>query len=93
MAVCSFNDINPTFLNYIYYETNCPPTMKFILKREQMLEDVFPIAARPKIFPANGSTAKSKKLNARKFVGVIKITDNALDIQRSMRNEWNQDLD
>lgn len=58
-----------------------------------MLEDVFPTAALNKIFPAAGSSLKSKKLDARKFVGVIKITDDALDIQRRMRNEWNQDPD
>lgn len=58
-----------------------------------MLEDVFPTAALSKIFPAAGLSLKSKKLDARKFVGVIKITDDALDIQRRMRNEWNQDPD
>lgn len=67
--------------------------MKFILKEGQMLEDVFPAAARPKLFPAAGSTSKSKKLDARKFVGVIQLTDNALDVQRRMRNEWDEDSD
>ncbi|GGN07741.1 hypothetical protein GCM10010967_49140 [Dyadobacter beijingensis] len=67
--------------------------MKFVLREGQMLEDVFPTAAQKKIFPAAGSSLKSKKLDARKFVGVIKITDDALDIQRRMRNEWNQDPD
>lgn len=67
--------------------------MKFVLKDGQMLEDVFPIAARSKVFPAAGSTQKSKKLDARKFVGVIKLTDDALEIQRGMRNEWNEDPD
>jgi hypothetical protein len=67
--------------------------MKFVLKEGQMLEDVFPTAVRSKIFPAAGSTSKSKKLDARKFVGVIKLTDNALDAQRSMRNEWNENPD
>lgn len=67
--------------------------MKLVLKDGQMLEDVFPIATRSKVFPAAGSTPKSKKLDARKFVGVIKLTDNALEIQRSMRNEWNEDPD
>ncbi|SEJ82995.1 hypothetical protein SAMN05216327_12263 [Dyadobacter sp. SG02] len=67
--------------------------MKFVLKEGQMLEDVFPTAARSKVFPAAGSTSKSKKLDARKFVGVIKLTDNALDAQRSMRNEWNENPD
>ena len=67
--------------------------MKFVLKEGQMLEDVFPTAARSKIFPAAGSTSKNKKLDARKFVGVIKLTDNALDVQRSMRNEWDEDSD
>jgi hypothetical protein len=67
--------------------------VKFILKEGQMLEDVFPIAARSKVYPAAGLTQKSKKLDARKFVGVIKITFNALEIQRSMRNEWSKDPD
>lgn len=67
--------------------------MKFVLKEGQMLEDVFPIAARSKVFPTVGSTSKSKKLDARKFLGVIKLTDNALEIQRGMRNEWNEDPD
>lgn len=67
--------------------------MKFVLKEGQMLEDVFPTAALSKIFPAAGSTSRSKKLDARKFVGVIKLTDNALDAQRCMRNEWNKNPD
>lgn len=67
--------------------------MKFVLKEGQMLEDVFPTAARSKIFPVAGSTSKSKKLDARKFVGVIKLTEDALAIQRRMRNEWNENPD
>ncbi|SDH32217.1 hypothetical protein SAMN04487996_13328 [Dyadobacter soli] len=67
--------------------------MKFVLKEGQMLEDVFPTAARAKIFPVTGSTSGSKKLDARKFVGVIKLTDNALDAQRRMRNEWDENSD
>ncbi|MBO9614646.1 MAG: hypothetical protein J7619_18240 [Dyadobacter sp.] len=67
--------------------------MKFVLKEGQMLEDVFPTAARAKIFPATGSTEKSKKLDARKFLGVIKITEDALAIQRRMRDEWDEDSD
>jgi len=58
-----------------------------------MLEDVFPTAARSKVFPSAASTIKSKKLDARKFVGVIKLTDKALEAQRRMRNEWNEDPD
>ena len=65
--------------------------MKFVLKEGQMLEDVFPTAARSKIFPATESTSKSKKLDARKFLGVIKITEDALTIQRRMRDEWDED--
>ena len=30
-----------------------------------------------------------KKLNARKFVGVIKLKKDALEIQNELRNEWN----
>lgn len=58
-----------------------------------MLEDVFPAGARSKVFPAAGSTSNSKKLDARKFVGVIKLTDNALDAQRRMRDEWDENSD
>lgn len=58
-----------------------------------MLEDVLPVAARSKIFPAAGSTEKSKKLDALKFLGVIKITKDALAIQRRMRDEWDEDSD
>ncbi|WP_342089133.1 hypothetical protein [Dyadobacter sp. OTU695] len=67
--------------------------MKLILRKGQMLGDIFPVAALSKVFPAAGSTSKRKKLDARKFVGVIKLTDDALDIQSRMRNEWNQDPD
>lgn len=67
--------------------------MKFVLKEGQMLEDVFPAAALSRIFPAAGSTEKSKKLEARKFLGVIKITEDALAIQRRMRDEWDEDFD
>ena len=67
--------------------------MKFVLKEGQMLEDIFPTSARSKIFPAAGSTSKSKKLDARKFVGVIELTDDALAAQRRMRNEWDEDSD
>ncbi len=67
--------------------------MKLILRKGQTLGDVLPTAALSKVFPAAGSTQKSKKLDARKFVGVIKLTDDALEIQRRMRNEWNEDPD
>ena len=29
-----------------------------------------------------------KKLNAKKFSGIIKIEANPLDIQKKLRNEW-----
>jgi hypothetical protein len=30
-----------------------------------------------------------RKLNALKYCGVIKVNGNALQIQKSLRNEWN----
>jgi hypothetical protein len=75
------------------YQSNHYLVMELILRKGQMLRDIFPAAALPKVFPDAGSTPKRKKLDARKFAGVIKLTDDALDVQRRMRNEWNQDPD
>ena len=33
-------------------------------------------------------TIPSKKLNAKKFSGIIKIEGNLLDIHTKLRNEW-----
>lgn len=65
--------------------------MKLILKKGQMLSDVFSHAARSKVSPPAAFSANGKKLNAQKFVGIIKFND---DIQKTDReNEWNQDPD
>lgn len=56
-----------------------------------MLSDVFSHAARSKVSPPAAFSANGKKLNAQKFVGIIKFND---DIQKTDReNEWNQDHD
>ncbi|MGG7666175.1 hypothetical protein [Dyadobacter sp. BHUBP1] len=65
--------------------------MKLILKKGQMLSEVFSPTARSKFFPPAAFSANGKKLNAQKFVGAIKFND---DIQKTDReNEWNQDPD
>ena len=34
-------------------------------------------------------TTPQKKLNAKKYLGSIKLNKDALEIQKEMRNEWN----
>lgn len=62
--------------------------MKFILKKGQTIEDLFPAAKWAQLFPASQSAATGKRLDALKFVGVLKLTGNALEIQKQMRDEW-----
>lgn len=53
--------------------------MTIVLKRGQRLEDVLP----------KGTLAKpEKKLNSKKYVGVLNLKEDPLEIQRRMRDEW-----
>ena len=53
--------------------------MTIILKKGQRLEDVLPkaIAVKP-----------AKKLDSKKYVGVLNLKEDPLEIQRRMRDEW-----
>jgi hypothetical protein len=52
--------------------------MTIILKKGQHLEEILP-----------KSTSKgSKRLNAKKYVGVLKLKEDPLEIQKRMRDEW-----
>jgi hypothetical protein len=52
--------------------------MTIILKRGQHLEEILP-----------QSTSKgSKRLNAKKYVGVFNLKEDPLEIQKRMRDEW-----
>jgi hypothetical protein len=53
--------------------------MTIILKKGQHLEDVLPINT-----PIQGI----KKLNAKKYVGILNLQEDPLEIQKRMRNEW-----
>jgi hypothetical protein len=57
--------------------------MKLILKKGQLLEEILPLNKHSKI---------TKKLNAQKFVGVLNLKEDPLEIQRRMRNDWEQDI-
>jgi len=62
--------------------------MTFTLKKGQTLKDVFPAAKWAQLFPASQSAITGKRLDARKFVGVLKRDCDPLEIQKQMRNEW-----
>ncbi len=53
--------------------------MTLILKRGQRLEDVLPKSkiAKPR-----------KKLNSGKYIGILNLREDPLEIQRKMRDEW-----
>lgn len=53
--------------------------MTIILKRGQHLSEVL-----NKQNPATNT----KKLNAKKYVGVLKLKEDPLEIQKRMRDEW-----
>ncbi|MEA5140313.1 hypothetical protein [Arcicella rigui] len=53
--------------------------MTIVLKKGQKLEEVL---------PPNISAKGSKKLNAKKYVGMVKSAEDPLEIQRRIRNEW-----
>ncbi len=53
--------------------------MTITLKKGQRLEDVLP--------KTNEKTG-TKKLNALKYVGVLKLAKDPLIIQKRMRDEW-----
>jgi len=46
--------------------------MKFTLKKGQTIEDIFPAAKWAELFPASQSSKTGKRLDARKFVGILK---------------------
>ncbi len=52
--------------------------MTIILKKGQHLEEILPQN------PSKGS----KRLNAKKYVGVLKLKEDPLEIQKRMRDEW-----
>ena len=53
--------------------------MTIILKKGQRLEDVL---------PKTNEKAAAKRLDAMKYVGVLKIEGEPLKIQKRMRDEW-----
>lgn len=53
--------------------------MTIILKKGQHLSDVL----SEKNLPTN-----TKRLNAKKYVGVLKLKEDPLEIQKRMRDEW-----
>ncbi|NIJ50868.1 hypothetical protein [Dyadobacter arcticus] len=57
--------------------------MKLILKKGQLLEEILPLNKHSKI---------TKKRNAQKYVGVLNLKEDPLEIQRRMRNDWEQDI-
>lgn len=67
--------------------------MKLILKKGQMLEELFSPSTRSKAFPAPAFGAFGKKLNAQKFVGVISPTGSPSQNQNDLHHERNQDPD
>ena len=53
--------------------------MTIILKKGQRLEDVL---------SDRNEKAPAKRLDAMKYVGVLKIKEDPLEIQRQVRDEW-----
>lgn len=53
--------------------------MVFILKKGQRLEE---------ILPDNILLKGKKKLDAKKYVGVLNLKEDPLEIQKRMRDEW-----
>ncbi|MFN4145068.1 MAG: hypothetical protein ACK4GN_04525 [Runella sp.] len=53
--------------------------MTIILKKGQHLTDVL---------SKNNLSTNTKKLNAKKYVGVLKLKEDPLKIQKRMRDEW-----
>ena len=53
--------------------------MTIVLKKGQKLEDVLP----------KGTVVKpAKKLDSKKYVGILNLKEDPLVIQRRMRDEW-----
>lgn len=53
--------------------------MTIVLKKGQRLDNVLP----------KGPVEKpAKKLNSKKYVGVLNLTEDPLEIQRRMLDEW-----
>lgn len=53
--------------------------MVFILKKGQRLDEILPQATLPK---------GKKRLNAKKYVGMLNLKEDPLEIQKRMRDEW-----
>jgi hypothetical protein len=53
--------------------------MTIILKKGQHLED---------LLPKTTSVKGGKKLDAKKYLGVLKRKEDPLEIQKKMRDEW-----
>lgn len=53
--------------------------MTIILKKGQHLED---------LLPQNPLIKGGKRLNAKKYVGVLNLKEDPLEIQKRMRDEW-----
>ncbi len=53
--------------------------MTIILKKGQHLED---------LLPPNAIIKGSKRLNAKKYVGVLNLKEDPMEIQKRMRDEW-----
>lgn len=53
--------------------------MTIILKKGQRLADVL---------SASTPAVNVKRLNAKKYVGVLKLKEDPLEIQKRMRDEW-----
>jgi hypothetical protein len=53
--------------------------MTIILEKGQQIGDVL---------PKNRQSNGIKKLNARKYIGILKLNEDPLKIQKKLRNEW-----
>ncbi|MEO6685540.1 MAG: hypothetical protein ABIN24_06225 [Dyadobacter sp.] len=53
--------------------------MVFILKKGQRLEEVLTQVTLPQ---------GKKRLNAKKYVGILNLKEDPLEIQKRMRDEW-----
>jgi hypothetical protein len=63
---------------YYFYSIN-NIDMTIILKKGQHLED---------LLPPNAIIKGSKRLNAKKYVGVLNLKEDPMEIQKRMRDEW-----
>jgi hypothetical protein len=61
--------------------------MTFTLKKGQTLADIFLPNQLTALFP-DSSSEKSKKLNAGKYVGILKFHGTSQQLQKQLRDEW-----